>query len=321
MQNFALLAGAAVLGVVAVAAYIFSQSKKKRAPVTLEDPNQKYPLRLIDKKALSHDTRRFRFALPSPQHRLGLPVGQHIYLSARINGQLIVRPYTPTSSDDELGHVDLVIKVYFKNVHPKFLEGGKMTQHLEALAIGDTIDFRGPNGLLVYNGRGEFDIRADKKSEPRTTRAKRVSMIAGGSGITPMLQVIAAVFADPEDRTELALLYANQTEEDILVREELEEYQRKHPDQFKLWYTLDRPEPGMTKKCSSTIDQVMKSDILSTGWKYSSGFVNADMIAERLFAPGADSLVLMCGPPPMMQFACDPALDKLGFPAANRFKY
>jgi cytochrome-b5 reductase len=152
---------------------------KKNAPLTLEDSNAKYPFPLVDKKILSHDTRRFRFALPTPQHRLGLPVGQHIYLSAKINGQLIVRPYTPTSSDEELGHVDLVIKVYFKNVHPKFPDGGKMTQHLEAMDIGDTIDFRGPSGLLVYEGKGNFAIKADKKAEPKIAKAKKISMIAG----------------------------------------------------------------------------------------------------------------------------------------------
>lgn len=37
--------------------------------------------------------------------------GQHIYLSARIDGGLVVRPYTPVSSDDDKGYVDLVIKV------------------------------------------------------------------------------------------------------------------------------------------------------------------------------------------------------------------
>lgn len=29
-----------------------------------------------------------------------------------------------------------------------------MSQHLDDMAIGDTIDFRGPNGLLVYEGNG-----------------------------------------------------------------------------------------------------------------------------------------------------------------------
>ena len=100
-----------------------------------------------------------RFALPSPEHCLGLPIGQHIYLSARINGSLVVRPYTPTSSDEDLGHMDLVVKIYPANTHPKFPEGGKMTQYLESLAIGDTIDVRGPSGHLVYKGRGVFDIK------------------------------------------------------------------------------------------------------------------------------------------------------------------
>ena len=45
--------------------------------------------------------------------------------------------------------MDLVIKVYFKNVHPKFPDGGKMTQYLENMAIGDSIDVRGPSGKLV----------------------------------------------------------------------------------------------------------------------------------------------------------------------------
>ena len=43
-----------------------------------------------------------------------------------------MRAYTPTSGDDEVGFFDLVIKVYFKNVHPRFPDGGKMSQHLTA---------------------------------------------------------------------------------------------------------------------------------------------------------------------------------------------
>jgi Oxidoreductase FAD-binding domain len=53
------------------------------------------------------------------------------YLSVslyRVNGDLVIRAYTPTSSDDDLGYFDLVIKVYFANEHPRFPEGGKMSQ-------------------------------------------------------------------------------------------------------------------------------------------------------------------------------------------------
>ena len=59
--------------------------------MALVDPNIKYPFELVFKEELTHDTRRLRFALPSAQHVLGLPIGQHIYLSAKINGELVVR--------------------------------------------------------------------------------------------------------------------------------------------------------------------------------------------------------------------------------------
>ena len=40
-----------------------------------------------------------------------MPPGKHVYLSARIDGSLVIRPYTPVTSDEDLGYVDLVIKV------------------------------------------------------------------------------------------------------------------------------------------------------------------------------------------------------------------
>lgn len=43
----------------------------------------------------------------------------------------------------------------------------------------------------------------------------------------------------------MALLFANQAEKDILLRDELEEVAAKHSDQFKLWYTVDTPSEGM----------------------------------------------------------------------------
>lgn len=54
---------------------------------------------------------RYRFALPNKDDVLGLPIGQHISVQAEINGKNIMRSYTPTSSDDDLGHFDLLVKV------------------------------------------------------------------------------------------------------------------------------------------------------------------------------------------------------------------
>lgn len=272
----------------------------RKPAITLEDPNIKYALRLIDKEIISHDTRKFRFALRSPEHVLGLPVGQHIYLSAKIDGNLVVRPYTPVSSDDDKGFVDLVVKIYYKNTHPKFPEGGKMSQYLDSLRIGDRIDFRGPSGLLVYQGKGICAIRPDKKSPPVIKNAKQIGMIAGGTGITPMLQVIRAIMKDPSDKTTCYLLFANQTEKDILLRPELEEIQANHPDRFHLWYTLDK---------------------VPDEWEYSQGFISEQMVKSQLPAPGDDTLILMCGPPPMIQFACNPNLDKVGHSPSRTFAF
>ncbi|XP_076152520.1 NADH-cytochrome b5 reductase 3 [Alosa pseudoharengus] len=273
---------------------------KRKPAITLKDPTIKYPLRLIDKEIISHDTRKFRFALTSPDEVLGLPIGQHIYLSARIDDKLVVRPYTPVSSDDDKGFVDLVVKIYYKNVHPKFPEGGKMSQYLESLRIGETIDFRGPSGLLIYQGKGEFAIKPDKKAQAEIKKAKHVGMIAGGTGITPMLQIIRAVMKDPKDQTVCHLLFANQTEKDILLRPELEEVLANHPSRFNLWFTVDKANED---------------------WTYSQGFISEEMVRNHLPPPGDDTLILMCGPPPMIEFACIPNLNKVGHSDTRRFTF
>ncbi|CAH0628752.1 unnamed protein product [Chrysodeixis includens] len=275
-------------------------ARKSSQLVALEDPNKKYALPLIEKEEISHDTRRYRFGLPSSEHVLGLPIGQHVHLSAKIGEDLVIRAYTPVSSDEDKGYVDLVVKVYFKNTHPKFPDGGKMSQHLESLKINDTIDVRGPSGRLQYASKGKFLIKKMRKDPPISVLVKKVNMIAGGTGITPMLQLIRHICTDPNDNTELRLLFANQKEADILLRNELERYQAENPDQFKVWYTLDTPPAD---------------------WKYSTGFVNEQMVRDHLFPPSDDAFVLMCGPPPMITYACIPALDKLGFKEEQRFSY
>lgn len=274
--------------------------KKKKNPVLLVDPIVKYPVPLIKKDIISHDTRRFRFGLPTPEHVLGLPTGQHIHLTAKIGNESVIRSYTPVSSDDDHGYVDLVIKVYFKNVHPKFPEGGKMSQHLEQMKIGDTIDIRGPSGRLIYKGHGKFSIKLLRKDPPVDYDVKKVVMLAGGSGITPMLQLITAITKDTTDETQVSLLFANQTEKDILLKDELDEVAKNHPDKVKLWYTVDTS---------------------GDNWPYSTGHINADMIKDHMFPPSPDTIVLMCGPPPMINFACNPNLDKLGYDSKLRFAY
>ena len=62
-------------------------------------------------------------------------------------------------SQQLLPYSPLLFLVCLNNVHPRFPDGGKLTQYLENMKIGESIDICGPNGLLVYNGKGEFAIR------------------------------------------------------------------------------------------------------------------------------------------------------------------
>ena len=84
-----------------------------------------------------------------------------------------------------------------------------MSQYLNSLNLGDTIDVRGPSGKVVYLGRGYLKVKLPGK--PETIRhCRQLGLIAGGTGITPMLQIIRAVFKDPQDTTKVFLLFANQ---------------------------------------------------------------------------------------------------------------
>ena len=105
------------------------------------------------------------FALPEG-HRLGLPVGQHVNVKAKINEKLTIRAYTPISSDDDIGFVDLLIKVYLPN--ERFPAGGAMTQYINNMKVGEKLDFVGPKGRLIYQRNGKFLIRPQKLSDPKT---------------------------------------------------------------------------------------------------------------------------------------------------------
>ena len=68
-------------------------------------------------------------------------------------------------------------QVYFKDTHPKFPEGGKMTQYLEKMEIGDSIDVRGPSGLLVYNGKGEWGNLSNLRQNIHASTVKKQPII------------------------------------------------------------------------------------------------------------------------------------------------
>lgn len=262
------LAVAALIPVV----YLVLRSTTKR-PTFLE-PNLFKELPLIDKKVLSYNTRLFRFGLPTKDTLLGLPIGQHITFKAKDgDGKDFFRPYTPTTDDDTPGHVDFVIKVY-----PE----GKMSQHLDKMEVGQTMLFKGPKGRYQYQ---QGSLRA-------------IGMLAGGTGVTPMYQVANAILKNPADKTQITLLFANVSADDILIEEELTNLQALSP-QFKVHYVLNKPPPG---------------------WTGAEGFISSELIKKHFPPPGEGVKILRCGPLPMNK-AMKAHLDALGYTPEMQFEF
>ncbi|ORX83907.1 nitrate reductase [Basidiobolus meristosporus CBS 931.73] len=243
---------------------------------------------LMEKVQLNHNTRLFRFKLPTAQHRPGLPIGSHILLRSNIGTRTITRTYTPTSTDNEPGHIDLIVKVYFPNVSAEFPCGGLMSQHLDSLQIGETVEMKGLIGHFAYNGNGLYSAHQGKAGGV----VEHIGMIAGGSGITPMYQVIKSILQNPQDPTRLSLIFANRTDDDVILYEELNNLVRQHPDQLTVCYTV--------------------SESTSASWTHSIGPVDHSMCQRMLPNPGErNTIVLLCGPPGMIQHICIPNLEKL----------
>ena len=255
------------------------------AKIALPGAGSTVDLRLISKVDVSSDTRIFRFGLPSENHILGLPVGQHVMITFTDDaGNLVSSPYTPISSDDDVGYVDFCIKIY---------RDGAMSQKLDSLALGETMAFDGPLGNVTYTDRGEFSIYNPATTDVniRSNIANFV-MVCGGTGITPMLQVIRQIFKDVGDTTRVFLLFANKTPSDILLKDDLDSLAKQHPN-LQIRYTVDSAEGGP--------------------WDGSVGLVDVDMINECLPASRDGTQVLMCGPPQMLEQGIKPALRSLGF--------
>ncbi|KUI53175.1 NADH-cytochrome b5 reductase 1 [Cytospora mali] len=232
------------------------------------DPLAFHPLPLIEKEVIAPNVFRLVFELPTPDTVLGLPIGQHVSIKTTIDGATVQRSYTPTSNNSDKGILELVIKAY-----PDGLLTGK---HLAHLSLGDEVLFRGPKGAMRYK-RG---------------LCKKIGMLAGGTGITPMFQVIRAICEDDRDTTEVSLIFANRTEADILLREQLESYVRRYPKNLKVHYLVDQaPE----------------------NWAYGTGHVTKELMAEKFPGPNEEGCkIMLCGPPGMTN-AAKKALVELGY--------
>uniref|UniRef100_A0A453FSP1 cytochrome-b5 reductase n=1 Tax=Aegilops tauschii subsp. strangulata TaxID=200361 RepID=A0A453FSP1_AEGTS len=102
---------AVAVAVVAVAVGGALLLRRSKRPKGCLDPENFKKFKLVEKTQISHNVAKFRFALPTPTSVLGLPIGQHISCRGQdATGEEVIKPYTPTTLDSDLGNFQLVIK-------------------------------------------------------------------------------------------------------------------------------------------------------------------------------------------------------------------
>lgn len=239
---------------------------------------------LDSKKQVSWDTRIFRFKLDHADQALGLPTGQHLMIRLRdpVTREAIIRSYTPISQTTQKGYCDVLIKVYADTPDRA---GGKMTKALDSIPIGHSVDFKGPIGKFEYHGQGLCSVNGKER------KVKRFYMICGGSGITPIFQVLRAVMQDKSDETHCTVLNGNRLAEDILCKEDLDMFARENEDKCRVLYTLTQG---------------------TESWEGLRGRIAKPLLQEHCVSGDGESLVLICGPE-ALEKAAHKALGELGW--------
>jgi ring-1,2-phenylacetyl-CoA epoxidase subunit PaaE len=155
--------------------------------------------------------------------------GQHVTIRTRSAGDDVRRNYsicTPAGSG--------VLRIAVKR-----LPGGAFSEHaLEVLRPGDTLDVMTPTG--------RFFTPLDPANR------KHYACVAAGSGITPVLSIVATTLAVEPDSS-VTLLYANRTHRSVMFLEELEDLKDTHPGRFQMMHVLSR-EPQEVELFSGRLD-------------------------------------------------------------------
>lgn len=154
----------------------------------------------------------------------------------------------------DTGHIDFLVKKY---------PNGPMSSHFHEMTPGQSLDFKGP--LPKYQWT--------------TNKHDHIALISGGTGITPMYQLTRAIFNNPDDKTKVTLVFANVTEEDILLKKELEHLENTYPQRFRAFYVLDQPPKS---------------------WPGGKGFISKELLKTVLPEPKSENIkIFVCGPPGM----------------------
>ncbi len=193
--------------------------------------------------------------------------GQFAWLTARRSPFAAhEHPFSFSSSSERHDTVEFAIK-----------ELGDFTATIHDLPAGLQVYVDGPYGAF---------------SPDRHSDANHLMLIAGGSGIAPMMSILRTM-VDRGDTTPVTLLYGTWDWESAGFREELAALQNRL--NLRVVHTVEHPPAD---------------------WQGETGYVTRDMLARYLPGDRAGLRVYLCGPIGMLD-AVEPALESLGVPAAR----
>jgi ferredoxin-NADP reductase len=195
----------------------------------------------------------------------GHSAGQHVDVRLTApDGYQAERSYSIASAPDDGTHVELTVER---------LDDGEVSPYLtDELRLGDKIELRGPiGGYFVW----------------QPPQGGPLLLVAGGSGVVPLMAIIRASAAADSD-VETRLLFSSRSWDDIIYREELE---RLRDDRLSVIHTLTRSQPP--------------------GWTGYARRVDIEMLTEVGPAPAERAHVYVCGPTPFVETVAE-ALVQLG---------
>ncbi len=176
-----------------------------------------HTLQVSDISQLTDDAVCITFAVPAElADDYAFVQGQHLTLRTSLAGDSVRRSYSICSPAGS-GRLRIGVKVLPGGHFSGFAAGG--------LVVGDEID--------VMTPMGRFNTPLDK------TNAKHYCAIAAGSGITPVLSIVATTLAE-EPLSRVTLLFANRTSRTVMFLEELEDLKDRYRERFHLVHVLSR---------------------------------------------------------------------------------
>jgi ring-1,2-phenylacetyl-CoA epoxidase subunit PaaE len=189
-----------------------------------------HPLRISAIEPLTDDSVALTFEVPEElREDYAFTQGQHLTVRTELAGDSVRRNYS-ICSPVSFGALRVAVKR---------LPGGAFSEHaLDVLQVGDVLDVMTPSGRFF--------------TELDPAHRKRYVCVAAGSGITPILSIVATTL-EVEPRSSVTLIYANRTHKSMMFLEEVEDLKDSYPDRLQLIHVLSR-EPQEVELFSGRLD-------------------------------------------------------------------